>query len=93
VIFSSTLRTASTLRAASAFRATSAFLRSTVSTLSTAISLGTASTMTGIALALLKASAWTVLSTALGRAGIGFAFKAFRFPDLDGAADEAFEGP
>jgi hypothetical protein len=49
--------------------------------------------MTGLAFALLEASAWTVLSTALGRAGIGLAFKAFRFPDLDGAADKAFEGP
>jgi hypothetical protein len=49
--------------------------------------------MTGLAFALLEASAWAVLSTALGRAGIGLAFKAFRFPDLDGAADKAFEGP
>jgi len=49
--------------------------------------------MTGLALALLEASAWAALSTALGRAGIGLAFKAFRFPDLDGAFNEAFEGP
>ena len=39
-----------------------------------------------------EASAWAVLSTALGRAGIGLAFKAFRFPDLDGASDKTFEG-
>ena len=49
--------------------------------------------MTGPALALLEASAWAVLSSALGRAGIGLAFEAFRFPDLDGAFNEAFEGP
>jgi hypothetical protein len=48
--------------------------------------------MAGLAFALLETTGRTVLSAALRRTIIGLAFEAFRFPDLDGAANKAFEG-
>lgn len=49
--------------------------------------------MTGLALALLEASAWAILSTtSRRRSGIGLTFEAFRFSNLYGTLDEAFKG-